>query len=69
MALLLNNKFTFGDEVYLKTDGDQAKRLVTTFKVYPTGVILYELSCGPNASWHYDFEMNLEPDMALKINN
>jgi hypothetical protein len=56
--------FDFGAEVYLKTDREQYRRMVTGYKVTPAG-ITYEVSCGVLSSWHYDFELSLEKDVLI----
>ena len=45
-----------GDIVYLITDDEQKERIVTSYTVYPTG-IMYALSQGTNVSDHYVFEI------------
>lgn len=45
-----------GDEVYLKTDPDQLKRMVIGYTVRSTGV-LYLLACGEKEGIHYDIEI------------
>jgi hypothetical protein len=66
--MIIENKFNFGDIVYLKTDPDQRARIVTTFSV---GVhsMLYELSCGTITSWHRDFEISTEKDVLITTTN
>lgn len=66
--MVIENKFNFGDIVYLKTDPDQRPRIVTTFSVGVSS-ILYELSCGTITSWHRDFEMTAEKDVLLTTTN
>jgi len=60
--------FDVGAEVYLKTDNDQRKRIVTAIAVKQTG-ITYELSQGVSTSWHYDFEISEEVDVLAKTVN
>lgn len=46
-----------GDEVYLKTDPDQLRRMVIGYTVRPTGV-LFLLGCGDKESIHYAIEIS-----------
>lgn len=50
------SKYNFGDIVFLITDREQSKRMVTGVQVRPTGII-YILSLGSIESSHYDFEI------------
>lgn len=56
--MVIDNKYTFGDILYLVTDQDQLPRMVTAIIACPAGDILYELSCGTLSSKHYDFELS-----------
>lgn len=63
----LKTKFCIGDIVYLKTDTEQLKRIVTAFRVVPE-LIMYELTCGDKpTTFHYDFENDSEPDLLTKL--
>lgn len=66
--MVIENKFTHGDIVYLKTDKDQSPRIVFALKVYK-GEILYEVSCGTHNSSHYDFELSTEVNVLLTTTN
>ena len=54
--------FDIGDSVYLKTDPEQAERLVTGISVRQNG-ITYAISHLTNETWHYDFEITKERDI------
>lgn len=60
--------FDIGTEVYLKTDEDQKKRIVTVIHLKQTG-LLYGVSCGNSESWHYDFEMSETIDVKVKTSD
>lgn len=62
MAMVVDNKFEFGQVVYLKTDCDQIPRLLTGIDLRPN-MIIYQLSCGTISSNHYDFEMSAEKSL------
>jgi len=61
-------KFKIGDYVYLKTDNNQYKRLVTGYTVRP-GTVIYKLSLGSEETTHYELEISAEVDMLLKALN
>ncbi len=64
--MIIDNKYNFGQIVYLITDIDQQPRIVTEMKIGPEGCVIYELTCGTVTSYHYDFEMSLTVDVELK---
>jgi len=57
--------FNIGDYVYLKTDIDQYKRLVTGYTVR-FNEVTYLLSLGEDESTHYELEISDEIDILLK---
>lgn len=59
-------KFRIGQTVYLITDKEQEKRIITAIVERQSGV-LYELSCGLDISSHYDFEISPEEDTLQKV--
>lgn len=65
--MVIDNKFNFGDIVYLKTDDEQQERIVTGMMLRYTGVVIYELSCGATSSNHYDFEISEEINNSIKV--
>jgi len=67
--MVIDNKFTFGQEVYLKTDEDQKKRIVTMMKITCSGEITYQLSCGTSYADHYEFEITDKVDIIAKTTN
>lgn len=66
--MLIDNKFTIGQMVYLKTDPEQPQRMVTGF-VIRKNIILYELCSGTVDTTHYDFEISVEKDVLITTNN
>lgn len=66
--MLIDTKFELGDLVYLQTDPDQQKRLVTGLEIRPNGII-YLLSCGAVESSHYDIEISKEINVLLTSTN
>lgn len=53
----IDNKFEFGQLVYLRHDQMQSERMVTAFMVSKYDVT-YELTCGLEVSRHYDYEIS-----------
>lgn len=64
--MVIDNKYKLKQEVYLTTDEDQRKRIVTAITVR-IGSVIYELSCGTQTSSHYDFEISAEENIAIKL--
>lgn len=63
----LKNRYTFGDMVYITTDIEQKKRIITSIVVKPNGLV-YEVSCGDEEpSYHYEFELSDSEDTLMKI--
>ena len=60
--------FNIGDYVYLKTDIDQHKRIVTGYTVR-FNEVTYLLSLGEDESTHYELEISDEIDILLKATN
>ena len=54
--MVIDNKFNIGDFVYLITDTQREKRLVTELIVSKNSII-YTLACGGFDTEHYDFEI------------
>lgn len=63
--MFIEAKYNIGQTVFLKTDKDQAPRIVTKIIVSPTGVF-YNLSCGTSDSAHYDIEISETVDVLIK---
>lgn len=62
-------EYTIGDAVYLKTDKDQAKRLVTGICIRNHNYIQYELSQGTASSWHTALEITSDVDIMIKTDS
>ena len=58
--MTIKTKYDFEQEVYLRTDADQQLHVITEIIVKPGNLILYELTCGHEASTHYEFEISTE---------
>lgn len=67
--MIIENKYELRQEVYLKTDVDQKKRIVTAITVRPMGYIVYELSCGETLTNHIEIEISVEKDVVLSSTN
>ncbi len=68
MAMMIDNKFDFGEIVYLVTDKDQTPRIVYMMKVFKNE-ILYELACGTTVSSHYEFEISKDVNVLMQTTN
>lgn len=68
MAIMIDNKFEIGEEVYLKTDREQLSRIIYCFKVFKNE-IMYEVANGTTVSAHYDFEISKEINVLLTTTN
>lgn len=55
----INFKYDIGDIVYLITDNEQNKRIVTGYHI-SFKQILYRLSCGTSETSHYEIEISSE---------
>ena len=62
----IDNKFDFGDIVYLKSDVDQSPRIVTEISVMPDNCIQYRLVQETFNSWHNELEIRNTVDVVLK---
>ena len=69
MAKILDNKFEFGEQVYLKTDKEQDARIVTAICIRGNGSLTYELHCGEKSSWHSDIEISVEKNVLITTTN
>ena len=63
--MVIDNKFSLKQTVYLITDNDQKRRIVTKIMVNPNG-IAYQLSCGASDSDHYECEISEEVNVLAK---
>jgi|APSaa5957512576_1039674.scaffolds.fasta_scaffold45885_3 hypothetical protein len=70
-ALGIDIKFELGDVVYLKTDEEQLKRIVTCVKLaggaMSDKIVSYELSQGDSHSEHYDSEITKDPNELSRL--
>lgn len=65
--MFIENKFNFGDYVYIKTDPEQKKRMICHITLYPGNAINYMISSGTQESDHYEFELSDEIDVSMKL--
>ena len=63
--MVLNSEYNIGDFVYLKTDTEQLKRMITGYSVRKD-TILYYLSQGVTETTHYGIEINNDIDVIIK---
>lgn len=66
--MVIDNKFEFGDIVYLKTDRDQFERIVIGIRISPLGII-YRVAVGAVETDHYDMELTTEKNIIITTTN
>ena len=64
--MVIDNRFEISQEVYLKTDIDQKKRIITGL-IITKNDIRYELASGVESTWHYDYEVSLEINVLITV--
>jgi hypothetical protein len=65
--MTINNQFEAEQFVYLKTDPDQMKRMVTAITIRGKN-LMYELSIADDApTWHQECEISKEEDVLMKV--
>ena len=64
--MVIDNAFNLGQIVFLITDPDQLRRIVTKITISANGIV-YELGCGANASDHYECEISETSSILAKI--
>jgi hypothetical protein len=67
MAIVIDNGFEIGQQVYLTTDTEQRVRLVFAIIVYKSGELMYELVCNTIASKHYAFEISETKNLLVNV--
>lgn len=66
--MVIDNKYEFGDIVFLKTDRDQFERIVIGIKVSPLG-ITYRVALGAIETDHYEMEMSVDKNIIIATTN
>ncbi len=65
--MVIDNKYSIGDFVYLATDVEQTMRLITAITIYPGGHLNYSLTLCTDTSEHYDFEITADENIEIKV--
>lgn len=65
--MIINNKYSLTQKVFLVTDGEQQERMITSIQVTGDGGIMYQLSCGTSTSWHYDGEISEDKNILKSL--
>ena len=63
----IDNKFDFGQTVFLKTDKDQLPRMVVHLMLKPGNVLLYGMCHGTIYYEHYEIEISIEKDVLTTL--
>lgn len=66
--MTINNKFNLGDYVYITTDVEQKKHIITEIKIQP-GCLIYQLSYKYESNFFHEIEISKEEDLLLKLKN
>ena len=66
--MVIDNIYKIKETVYLKTDKEQNKRIVSGIVVRDTHLVYY-LRCGHDETSHYDYEISKEIDVLITTNN
>lgn len=62
------SNFKIGDYVYLKTDVDQYKRIVTGYTIRDRSEkVVYLLSLGTEETSHYECEISIDKDILVSV--
>ncbi len=64
--MTIETKFGIGQFVYLNTDEEQKKRLITGIAIYEKGTE-YNLASNGSHNWHYELEMTTDKDECLLL--
>ncbi len=67
--MVIENEFSHGDFVYLKTDKEQYVRMVTCILHYKSGELMYRIRCGTIDSEHFGYELSKEVNVLLHTTN
>lgn len=65
MIYSIEVEYRLGEFVYLKTDPDQYKRMVTGYYIGMEGTILYEVVLGSDGSKYYAEELSRDKDIMI----
>lgn len=66
--MLIKNEHEIGDIVYLVTDPEQCRRIITSMEIFFTGEVIYKLAVADSVSAHYAFEISKEVNIEIKTN-
>ncbi len=58
--MMIESKYDIGELVYLRHDPEQEVRMVTEITIKPGPFVIYQLSRGVSASYHYEVEITEE---------
>lgn len=60
-------EYGLGEIIYLKTDIAQLKRIVIAITIKINNTAYYEIGCGAESSFHFEFEMTKEADQNIQL--
>lgn len=62
-------EFPIGSFVYVKTDTDQIKKQVVSFRVFASDLITYEIVSNGMVNEHWSFELSKDRDVLMTSMN
>jgi hypothetical protein len=65
----IDNLYDNGETVYLITDPEQLPRMITAVCERDGKQVSYELACGVDISWHYEFEITRDKQLPDILKN
>jgi len=66
--MVIDNKYSFGQIVYLKTDPEQREHMEVAMCMRP-GLLEYQLAQGSAHSWHQEFAISETKDVLKSTTN
>lgn len=63
--MVIDNKYSIGEVVYLLTDDEQLMRVVTAISIRSGGYMAYELTQGTRESWHTEIEITKQKTLVI----
>ena len=65
--MLIQNKYNFGDIVFIKTDAEQKERMVIAILASPQGLLQYQLACGDTTTWQIEMLISETKDVLKTV--
>ena len=59
MITTIEHKFRIKECVIMSHDPDKLKRMITSFRIYDKGDIVYDLACGAGTTNAFEYELEV----------